>query len=292
MSRALVTCLVMCVPLAAGADAKLDELKTFYKKEAAGCVRSRDGLAKVVEGGATLVKVAPEGERAEPYKDLALVGKGLEIVQGYCAELDGVVAVLEANPTAKYKTLERDLDMRDNRIRKGRAASKKIIAEIEPVNRRLIPKINAARVAGTPAPVEKRIPAKFPSGRAVELPANLPGTWKVGGSAAIDTAEYAADKGVLAIVSTRSFAHATCEQQRKMATTAEDTGLVDVTVTGEPKLAWMIGFSRKGRAMQLGCATVGDGGIVAVSDLANADVKLATEAGKLLLRMAAARLAK
>jgi len=285
MSRALVLCVLVCAPLAALADAKLDELKTFYKKEASGCARSRDGLAKVVEGGTALAKVTPDSELA---KDVALVAKGHEIVQGYCAELDGVVAVLEANPTAKYKALEKELDERDNRIRKARAASKKIIAEIEPVNRRLIPKINAARVAGPP-PTEKRVPAKFPSGRSIELPTTLPGTWKVGGSAAIDTVEYAA-KGVTASISTRSFAHATCEQQRKMATTANDTGIVDVTVAADAKLAWMIGFTRKGHVMQLGCAVIGDGGIVAISDLAGADVKLTSEAAKLLLRMTAARL--
>jgi hypothetical protein len=273
----------------AHADKQLDDLRTMYKKEAAGCTRSRDGLVKVVDGATELAKSIAEAEKADLDKDLATLTKGLETVKAYCAELDAVNGVLEANPTAKYKTLEKDLDERDNKIRKLRAASKKILASTEPITRKLVPKINAARVsAPAPAP-EKRTPAKFPSGRTIDLP-SLPGQWKVTGSTATDTAEYV-EKTITATVQTRSFAHATCEQQRRVATTTDDANIADVEIAGDTKaFAWIVSFQRKGHAMQTGCVTVGDGGIVATFDLSVIDQpKLTAEMSKLLLRMAAAR---
>ena len=46
--RVLILVATMC-PLSAHADKRLDDIRSLYTKEAMGCARSRDGLAKVVE---------------------------------------------------------------------------------------------------------------------------------------------------------------------------------------------------------------------------------------------------
>ena len=107
--------------------------------------------------------------------DVAKLTAGRTVIEGYCTEVAGVLDVIAQNPSATYRSLEHDLDARDNKIRRARAASKAALAGLEPVIHELIPRINA-RVSSPPPP-DKRVPKKFPSGHTVELPALPRARW-------------------------------------------------------------------------------------------------------------------
>lgn len=276
----------------ARADKQLDDLRTGYTKEAAGCKVSSDGVRKVADGAAELAKAATApDDRAALASDLDKLEKGAAVVQGYCAELAGAIDAIASAPAGTtYKKLERALDERDNRIRKARAASKKTLAELEPISHRLIPRINAARVAGNPPPAAPKTPAKFPSGHVVELPAGLPGQWKISGTAATDTADYA-DKTAAAFVTVRAFAKATCDQQKQALAGDKPTDLELPGARDRAELAWVVGFTRGAHVLQVACVSRGDGGFVGTLDatpIAEGG-KLAGELQALMLRMLAAQ---
>jgi hypothetical protein len=285
--RLLLVGILLAWPTLAHADKRLDELRVGYEKETAGCKRSAEGVRKVAEGATELAKSEPSPELTA---DVEKLTAGSTIVKAYCDEIDGAIEAITKDPAATYRKLEHELDERDNRIRRGRAASKKVLAELEPISHRLIPRINAARIAGPPPSTDaKRTPVKFPSGHTVELP-QLPGTWKVSGTTAIDLADYT-EKGVVAFVSTRAFAKATCEQQRRIA--AGDATPSELEVSTDDKkrgVAWAIGFTRSDHAVKVACATKGDGGFMATADVAPAQSKLADELARLMFRMLAVQL--
>jgi hypothetical protein len=163
------------------ADGRLKDLETGYDKELRACRIGARGFAIALERGKPMV-----GELPEIAADLDQLDKGQAVVVAYCDAVDSVLALLRADPNASYKSLERQLDERDNQIRKLRAASKKTTEELSPVLQRVIPKINAQAGAGA-KPAPKRL--KFPSGREIEPP-KLPGTWKLSSSDVADVAEY------------------------------------------------------------------------------------------------------
>jgi len=263
----------------AAADAKIAALITGYEKEAGSCKIHLDGVTKVKTGAESLPDAAA---------DVETLTKGQAAVQAYCEELSNTLELLRADPNATYKSLERQLDDHDNKIRKLRQSSKVALDELAPVIQRLIPKINA-RVAAEP-PVEKHAPGKFPSGRSVELP-SLPGTWKVSGTAATDIVEYTEGK-VDATVTVRPFSAATCDQQRKSLAGKADH-LDDVAATDaakQLKLAWYVSYTQKARVYQVACvAGKKDGGWLATID-APIDAKLPL--GTVMARMLTSQMAQ
>ncbi len=264
----------------ASADAKIAALITGYEKEAGSCKIHLDGVTKVKTGAEGLPDAAA---------DVETLAKGQAAVQAYCEELSVTLELLRGDPNATYKSLERQLDDHDNKIRKLRQSSKQALDELAPVIQRLIPKINA-RVAAEP-PGEKHAPGKFPSGRSVELP-SLPGTWKVSGTAATDIVEYTSPQGkVDATVTVRPFSAATCDQQRKSLAGKADH-LDDVAATDaakQLKLAWYVSYTQKARVYQVACvAGKKDGGWLATID-APIDAKLPL--GTVMARMLASQIA-
>ncbi len=260
----------------ASADKKTDEIASGYEKEAAACKRGEAGIAKVLEGVKTLSDEATDTEKLD---------KGHAVVAAYCAELDGAIELLKG--ATKYKEIEGKLDEYDNKIRKLRAASKKALADLEPVIHRLIPKINAARV-GPQTVTDHRTPVKFPSGRAVELP-QLPGTWKLSGTVATDVAEYT-DKAIVATITAQPFREATCDQERRRLSGT----ITEIEVPAAAKqlgVAWIASY-RQGHLFHLTCAQASTGGVVAIVDLTPDDQqKLVEQLAKLAIRMIASQLA-
>ena len=120
--------------------------------------------------------------------------------------------LFRSNANATYRSVEKDLDVRDNTVRKLRKSSKQTLATLQPITRRWIGRIATAQ-AQKPEVGDTRTPGKFPSGRAVALPP-LGGTWKLSGTGANDLAEYA-DKTWTATVFVRPFSAATCDQQQR-----------------------------------------------------------------------------
>jgi hypothetical protein len=214
MRRLLACSLVLSFAsgLAYAGDPKIDGMIRLYEKELRACRIELAGLTKIRERGAP--HVAADAELAA---DLEGLGKTVGIVQPYCDDVAKTLDMLKADPKAKYKALEKQIDERDNIVRAGRKASKKALEETKPLITRLVPKINKLVATGGAAPPEKKAPARFPSGRTVDLPAFAGGTWSVSGSATADIAEYK-DKTLLARVTVRSFTGASCEQQSKALT--------------------------------------------------------------------------
>ncbi|MDB4959583.1 MAG: hypothetical protein JWO36_7152 [Myxococcales bacterium] len=284
MRARLVVVVVIGLASRASADSRLKNLLTGYEKEAASCQIHADGVAKVRDGTQKLFDETKdpslEGDRVE-----LAVGHGE--VQTYCDAVTSAVQFLQSSDGASYKSLEKELDERDNKIRKLRKSSKQTLDKLQPVIQRMIPKINAR--VGSAVPVEKKLPGTFPSGRKVDLPA-LPGTWKVSGSSATDTVEYTEQK-LVATVSVRPFSAATCDQQRKSLTARADH-LDDVEQTDSTKklkIVWNVAYTKNARVVQVACVEGKAGGWLATID-APIDAKLPL--GTVMARMLAAQIAQ
>src|SRR5437868_9019885 len=169
--RAILALLAMAAVAApVAADSRTRELAQGYDKELAACRTRADGVTRVANGTQALV----DGGQKQHEADLATLRAGLAQVQAYCAELTATLELL-ADPSASYRALERKLDEQDNKIRKLRQTSKKVLDDLAPVISRMIPAINA-RVGSAPPPVPRRVRVKFPSGRAIDAPM-LAGTY-------------------------------------------------------------------------------------------------------------------
>jgi hypothetical protein len=250
---------VLCVFVAvAAADSKTRELARGYEKELAACQTRADGVAKVATGAQALVDDGHKQYEA----DLAALRAGLAQMQVYCAELTATLEILRADPSAKYRSLERKLDEQDNKIRKLRQSTRKLLDDLAPVISRLIPAINAR--VGSAAPAPKKLRLKFPSGRAVDGPA-LGGTLRTSGSEASDIAEYTEAKAS-ATVTTKLVAGATCEQQRQAITAADASEVAATDATRSLQLAWYITYAKPTRRLRVACRMTKAGAIVATLD--------------------------
>jgi hypothetical protein len=278
MRARLSLALVIALAAPASADSRITSLITGYEKEASSCQIHAAGVAKVLAGGQQL---------DDAKDDVAALEKGHAEVQAYCDEVNATLELLRADPNATYKSLEKQLDDHDNKIRKLRQSSKQALDSLAPVIQRLIPRINAR--AGAAAAADKKPSNKFPSGRTVDLP-SLPGTWKVSGSASTDTVEYT-DKSLVASITVGPFSSATCDQQRKsIAAKAEHVDDVPQTdATKQLKLAWNIAYTKGGRVTQVACVAGKSGGWLATID-APIDAKLPL--GTVMAHMLAAQIAQ
>ncbi len=196
----------------AAADKKIQQMTPGFEREAQTCATQISGLVKVQTGSATLVPTLSPEDKSTLDKDLETLAAGLAGVKAYCAEVRALVDLLEANAAAPYKSIEKELDTRDNKVRKLRRDSKKTIESLQPITRRWIGTIAQAQ-AQRPDVVARTTPGKFPSGRTIELPP-LGGRWKLSGEKQSDSAEYI-DKTWTATVFVRAFSAATCEQQQR-----------------------------------------------------------------------------
>jgi hypothetical protein len=258
MRAKLVIVALGVVAAPAAADSKTKELARGYEKEVGACRTRADGVTKVASGTQGLV----DGGQKQHEADLAALRAGLTEVQAYCAELTATLAILNADAKATYRSLERKLDEQDNKIRKLRQSSKKVLDDLAPVISRMIPQINAR--VGTPVPVAKKVRLELPSGRTIEAPV-LTGTYRMSGSEATDLVEYTQAKAS-ATISVKLIASATCEQQRQ-AITAADTAEITATDATRPLgLAWYVGYARSARRLRVACRPAKAGAILATLD--------------------------
>lgn len=256
--RAIPVLVVLCAVAApVAADSKTKELAQGYEKELAACRTRADGVTKVASGAQALVDDGQKQYEA----DLAALRAGLAQVQAYCAELTATLEILGADPDAKYRSLERKLDEQDNKIRKLRQSTKKVLDDLAPVISRMIAPINAR--VGPAAPAPRRVRVKFPSGRAVDGPA-LGGTYRTSGTDATDIIEYTEAKET-ATVTTKLVAGATCEQQRQ-AITADASDIAATDATKPLRLAWYIAYAKPTRRLRVACRVTKAGAIVATLD--------------------------
>lgn len=282
----------------AHADKKIQDLKPDFVHEAAGCQVQASGLTKVLAGATELARTAVPAETAELAADIDQLTQGLARVKEHCDEVAAMVAFLDASAAASYRSVERELDTRYNKIVKLRAASKKTVEELQPTTRKLIPRITRRPEPAAPEP--RRIPGKFPSGRSVELPA-LAGMWQLSGSKAVDTADYREappkQPAITASATTRPFSGGTCDDQRKaLGLRAGLEPVVDLDLPGKKPLgvAWGLRYTRRepppAHLVSVVCVPGPDGGLLATADVVPAERSaLADELAALMLRMLAAQ---
>jgi len=251
MIRAVALALVL-MTLVANADSKTKELATGYTKELTACHTRADGVGKAKTGAQQLV----DGGAAEFRDDLDALTKGFDAVQAYCAELDATLALL-SDPNASYKQLEHPLDEHDNKIRALRKSSKAALDALAPVIARVVPAVNAR--AGTAAPVVKKTPLAFPSGRKVDAPA-LAGTWKVSGTQATDTAEYAEAKAS-ATLSVRAVAGSCADRKKDLPRSAVDAP------NAASKVEFYQWYDKDDRRVRVACRAAKSGSLVATLDI-------------------------
>jgi hypothetical protein len=257
--RTTLVMLVLCAATApVAADAKTKDLAQGYDKEATACQKRADGVTRVTTGTQALID---DGQRQHE-ADLAALHAGLAEVQAYCAELTATLEILNADPNAKYRSLERKLDDQDNKIRKLRQRSKKVLDDLAPVISRMIPQINAR--VGPAAPVAKQVHVKFPSGRAIDVPV-LAGTYRTSGSEATDIIDYTEAK-TSATITAKLVDNTTCEQQRQAITATDATDRPATDATKPLGLAWYIAYAKPARRLRVACRAMKLHAIVATLD--------------------------
>jgi hypothetical protein len=202
-----------------------------------------------------------------------------------------MVKFLQDNAAVAYKSVEKDIDTRDNAVRKLRKDAKKATADVAPITRKLIP-----RIKRTPTPDASATPkaeaTAFPSKRKVVLPKLGDGAWAVSGSAASDIATYK-DKAGTASVTTRPFDKASCDQQRKAFAERSDTPAADLEVPADGKtlgVAWSsrVATRKPIHALLAMCIERGMGGVMVTADIVPAERKtLDAELTKLMVAMLA-----
>ena len=257
--RANLAILVLCAVTApVAADSKTKELTQGYEKELTACQARADGATKVTTGTQALVDAGQKQYEA----DLAALRVGLAQVQAYCAELTATLEILKADPNASYRSLERKLDEQDNKIRKLRQSSKKVLDDLAPVISRMILQINAR--VGTPAPAAKKLHIKFPSGRAIDAPV-FAGTYSVSGSDTTDIIDYAEAKAS-ATIAAKLVAKTTCEEQRKAVAPTDATEIAATDATKSLGLAWYIAYTKPSRRLRAACRVTPTGAVVVTLD--------------------------
>lgn len=287
--------LALAVLLAAGsvhADKRIQGMTPGFQKEMSACQIEVRGLARLVTGTTTLVATLQGAERDAVSADLTALTAASTTLASYCAEVEGMVKFLEDNATVAYRSVEKDLDTRDNTIRKLRKQAKKATADVAPVTRRLIPRIK--RTPDAPPP-PKADTTEFPSKRKVVLPKLGDGAWSVGGSATSDTATYK-DKLGTASVTTRPFDKASCDQQRTAFAERGDAGAVELEVSAEGKalgVQWSarVATRKPVHGLLAMCVERGMGGVMVTADIVPADRKtLDADLDRLMVAMLAAQL--
>jgi hypothetical protein len=142
--RTAITLITVCVLASrARGDARVAQLINGYEREQASCRIHESGVAKMLDGATILLDREHDDGLAADVKRLH---EAHEVVASYCTALAASLEFLRADPSATYKSLEKQIGDRDNHIRGLRTASKKALDETEPLIQRWIAKINAARI--------------------------------------------------------------------------------------------------------------------------------------------------
>jgi hypothetical protein len=278
----------------ARADQKLLSFKPEFVRESTGCQVHLSGLTKVLSGATDLAKSADPAERDDLSRDADQLTKGIALVKEYCDELTGVITFIDTNATAPYASIQRELDVRYNKILKLRTSSKKTIEDLQPITRKLIPRMTRPQ---SPPSEPRRIPGKFPSGRTIDLP-SLPGSWRLSGSSTSDTAIYSESppKGpaVSATATTRPFSGSCDDQRKSLLVRGDAEQLSDLPLPKDLPLAWASRYTRREQAtshlVTVLCLPAKSGILLATADVSPADrAPLADELTSLLLRMLAAQ---
>ena len=248
--RSVVALVTVCVLSGqARADARVEQLAKGYEREQISCRVHEGGLAKMLDGASMLLERGAENGLADDVKSLH---GAHEIVASYCTALAATIEFLRSDPSATYKSLEKQIGERDNHIRALRASSKKALDDTAPLIQRWIPKINAARIESdksavpkpaprqpapeTPPPApepkpevrpepkpEPPAPRPEPRPDTAPVPAKFPsgravklpqlgGKWEVRGDAATDVAEYVESDTHTSVVA-EAFAGVSCGSQ-------------------------------------------------------------------------------
>jgi hypothetical protein len=295
MMRRTLACAGVLVATATGAsaDKKLQDLTPGLQKEAAACAIELRGLTKVVTGATELAATLTGSEKDEIDKDLVTLSGANTQVTGWCTELDGIVAFLVTNADAPYKSVAKELDQRYHKVASFRKAAKKALTDIEPVTRKLIPRLKKTASA---APEEKPEPTAFPSGRSVILP-RLTGQWSVSGSSTTDTATYT-DKSNTASATSRALDKTDCAKERASLKDKTDAPIADLEPPANAKelgVKWSVRLATRGtppHSLLVMCTEGNAGAVVATGDILPASNKvLAAEMTKLMVDMLAAQLA-
>lgn len=156
---------ISTVSVRAQADARIDQIVKGYEHEQTSCKIHEGGVAKMLDGATMLLeRPAHQDGLAEDVKSLHAAH---EAVASYCTALAASIDFLKSDPSASFKSLEKQIGERDNHIRSLRAASKRALDDTEPLIQRWIPKINAARIETdmsaipkpAPKPAEPEVPA-------------------------------------------------------------------------------------------------------------------------------------
>lgn len=271
----VATTLLLCLAASASADKKIVDMTPGFKRELGACETESNGLALVVTKTRTFLASANPPDKAELDADLERLATGQDTVVAYCNELRAMVKLLEDNATASYKAAGRAIDTQYRVVVKARKDGKKLLEELAPLTRKLIPRFNA-RVADKPP--ERKQSGKFPSGRTLELAGTS--AWKLSGNATADTAT-----NDTVTITTRPFTNATCEQQRKaFVAKAGDEAVTDLDV--KPHVGWRyVQRDKTPHALQMICASTG---FIAIADIYPA-TRPADEVTKVMLAMLAVR---
>ncbi len=282
---------VLLASTSAYADKKIQGMTPGFVKEASACQIEVRGLSRLVTGATALAATLQGPERDALNADLTALTAASATVTSYCGEVEGMVKFLQDNAAATYKSVEKDIDTRDNAVRKLRKEAKKATADVAPITRKLIPRIK--RTPAPDAPVAPKADAtEFPSKRKVVLPKLGDGAWAVSGSATSDIATYK-DKVGTASVTTRPFDKASCEQQRKSFAERSDTPAADLEVPADGKtlgVAWSsrLATRKPVHALLAMCIERGMGGVMVTADIVPADRKtLDADLTKLMIAMLA-----
>jgi hypothetical protein len=271
---AAVAGVVLASPRLARADAKTQALIPGYDKEANACDVRAAGLEKVGAGAAELVS-PPSPPDDDLQADLVKLAAAHDTVVSYCDALAAMLQLLRADPSASYRSLEKQIDDSDNKIRALRKASQHAIDDTAPIVSRLIPRINARRAAGDPGPLP-RTTRTFPSGRKASLP-SLPGTWRVSGGPDDDGLEYR-EAGAMLSLDVRGSRAVSCDQQATFVSKRAAT--VDVQHEApSPKLkheawlllwpsgaVWKASYATGGRYVQVVCVQAAAGSALVTLD--------------------------
>lgn len=146
MRIALACLFVAALSTHANADAKIKQLLSFYEKEGGTCRKNARGVTVVVERGQPVA--SGDQELAD---DLAALAKIQSTVQSHCDELTSMIEFLRADPAATYKQIQQPFAEHDDRVRKGRLASRQALADAQPLISRAVPRINKLIAKGDAA---------------------------------------------------------------------------------------------------------------------------------------------
>lgn len=146
MRIALACLFVAALSTRAHADAKIKQLVTFYEKEGGTCRKNARGVSVVVERGQPVA-----GGDQELADDLAALAKIQVTVQSHCDEVASMLELLRAEPNATFKQIQQPFAEHDERVRKGRLASRQALADAQPLISRAVPRINKLIAQGDAA---------------------------------------------------------------------------------------------------------------------------------------------